>query len=135
MEEIDKDSKILTKPICYLISIFLIFSIVSVTLFTFNYNLCYVPQEYKQYTNLNNDQTILFALTKRWALNPNEFYIFYYSKPFILINSIYMGSQDSNGFELYTKIYHNTQFNYLIWGYDILCLFLFNKLKKYMKSL
>ena len=135
MKETDKDSKILTKPICYLICIFLILNIIFVTRFAFIYDVCYIPNEYKYLTGLTSEQMPLFALINRWALNPKEFYLFYYSKPFIWFDNIYMGSQDGSGFELRAQIYHNNQLTYIIWGYDILCIILYIKLRKHMKSL
>ena len=174
MKETDKDSKILTKPICYLICIFLILNIIFVTRFAFIYDVCYIPNEYKyltgltseqmplfalinrwalnpkfslaydvcyiskedkSLTGLNNEQTPLFALIYRWSLNPHSFDIYYFDSPFILMDTYVIGNEGSSSSVLYGSIYHNTQLNYVIWGYDILCIILYIKLRKHMKSL
>lgn len=135
MKETDKDSKILTKPICYLICIFLILNIIFVTKFSLAYDVCYISKEDKSLTGLNNEQTPLFALIYRWSLNPHSFDIYYFDSPFILMDTYVIGNEGSNSSVLYGSIYHNTQLNYVIWGYDILCIILYIKLRKHMKSL
>lgn len=121
MKDNKKNSPKLKRIFCIVLSVLLIINIFFVTKFAFSYNLCYIPKEYKELTDLNDDQTPLFAAIYRWSLNPHSIDIYYYDYPFISVDTYILGKEGSNNWHLYSNIYNNTQLNIIVFLYDILC--------------
>ena len=133
MEE--KEEIILTKPICILICIFLILSMICTSYFIFKYDTCYVTKDALEYLNLSKGEKVICALMPL-QLNVKNFYLVTYVPrfPFIIIEDVNVGFESSNYNKFYCDTYEN-RLDYIFHIYNALCLVSLIVLKKHIKKI
>ena len=130
-----KEERILTKPICILICIFLIISMIFTSYFIFKYDTCYVTEDALEYLNLSKGEKVICALMPL-QLNVKSFYLVTSVPrfPFIIIEDINVGFESSNYNKFYCDTYEN-RLDYIFHIYNGLSLVAFIALKRHMKKI
>lgn len=133
MEE--KEEKILTKPMCIFICIFLIISMIYTSYFIFRYDICYVTEDSIQYLNLSDGEKVICAFIP-FQFNVHTFYLVTSVPrfPFIIIEEINVGYEGSNYSRFYGNTYEN-RLDYILHIYNALSLVAFIALKRHMKRI
>lgn len=133
MEE--NEEIILTKPICVLICIFLIISMIFTSYIGFKYDFCYVEKDALQYLNLKKDEKVICAVMTL-HLNVKDYYVVKYipTYPFIFIDYIIVGPSENDKNAFYDMTCRN-YLDYIFYIYNVLSFVAFVALQEHMDKI